>query len=568
MRLFNFGRINSDNAEAAISVTGDNASIVNFRSGRIDADSGPDAQATAIDVTGSATIRNFGSIDGEFNGVSFSGADSSGRLDNFRGATISSDSRAVNIQGDGVQVRNFGDIVGTGDQRNGTVYTDAVAENFSIRNFSRATIDAGEGNQGAGISLQVGDEEADVVSGLITNGFGATIQGRGQAAANTPLAGDGIRINNGAEGTTFQGTIVNSGRISSESDQGTTGGIRVADGVGFDGSIINGRTGTIEGVRNGLYVGNGEHDLDIRNAGTITSDSRAVNIDGTGVDLSNTGRILGTGDQRNGTVYADNTADDYTISNSRTGVIDAGIGNNGSGVALQTGDIVGDVVSASVTNDGVIQGRGDAESANGIGNGLRIFAGSDVAGTTSFEGDIVNNGLIAGSEDSPLAAGVRVESGVDVLGAIINDGEIRGVENAIDAREGGSLNVVNDGLLNGNVLLGDEGDIVISSDGEIRGTVDAGGGDDVVLLGDEDNVVIGGLGDDTLDGGEGNDTASFDDLNVGIVADLEAGIVSRSGFTADVTQQVLLNPNQGVTNELAPADIVSEAVAGNIYFNV
>ncbi len=568
VRLFNFGQINTENAEAAISVTGENASIVNFGSGRIDADSGPDAQATAINVTGSASIRNFGSIDGEFNGVSFTGAQSSGRLDNFRGAAISSDSRAVNIDGEGVQVRNFGDILGTGDQRNGTIYANATAENFSIRNFSRATIDAGEGNQGAGISLEIGDEQGDVVQGTITNGFGATIQGRGQAASNTPLAGDGIRINNGAEGTVFQGDIINRGRIASESDQGTTGGIRVADGVGFDGSIVNGPTGVIEGVRNGLYIGNGEHDLYIGNAGTISSDSRAVNIDGSGVNLSNTGRILGTGDQRNGTVYADDTADGYTIYNGRSGVIDAGAGNNGSGVALQTGDIVGDVVTASVTNDGIIQGRGDAEGANGIGNGLRIFAGSDVAGTTGFAGDIVNNGLIAGSEDSPLAAGVSVESGVDVLGTIFNRGEIRGVENAIDAREGGSVNIVNDGLLSGNVLLGDEQDVIISSGGEIRGTVNAGGGDDVVLLGDEDNVVVGGLGDDVLDGGEGNDTAAFDDLNVGIVADLQAGTVSRSGFAADVAQQVLVNPNQGITNELAPSDIVSEAIAGNIYFNV
>lgn len=1117
VRFLNFGSVETQNADAAIEVGGEDANIINFSNGSIDADSGPDAQATAIDVTGSAAIRNFGSIEGEFNGVSFSGPNSSGQLDNFSSGRISSDSRAVNIQGQDVSVRNFGEIVGTGDQRNGTIYTDGSADNFSIGNFRGASIDAGEGNQGAGISLEIGDEEGETTSGTITNNFGATIQGRGQAASNTALAGDGIRVNNGEAGTTFDGNIVNSGLVSSESDQGTTAGLRVADGVAFDGSIVNTSTGVIEGARNGLYIGNAEHDLDIVNAGTIqsgsravnidgsnvdlvnngqilgtgdqrngtvyaddtatdysitngrpgtidagvgnqgagislslaedgngsvevvnagtiagrgqasaaegtagdgirlegvradggfgealfngtivnsgevtsestqgttgafravnnvnfqgqlvneadgvfagaqngvyfgtgdhtggvftneglvssdsravnidgsgltvqndgqilgtgdqrngtvyaddtatdytlnngsqgsidagegndgagvslslaeagngnvtivndgtiagrgqasaaagtagdgirlegvradggfnealfngtivnsgevtsesnqgttgafravnnvnfqgllvneedgifaganngvyfgtgdhtggafvnqglvssdsravnvdgsgltvanegqilgtgdqrngtvyaddtatdytiangpegsidagegnngagislslaeggngnvvvdnagtiagrgqaspaggtagdgirlegvrvadgfaealfegqitnsgtvtsestqgttgafravnnvnfrgqlvneqggvfagaqngvyfgtgdhtggefinrglvTSDSRAVNIDGSGLTVVNEGQILGTGDQRNGTVYADGTADDYTLINEASGVIDAGEGNNGSGVALQTGDVVGDIVNANVLNDGIIQGRGESDSANLVGNGVRVFAGSDVAGTTSLAGNIVNDGLIAGSEDSALAAGISIESGVDILGAIINTGEIRGVENAIDAREGGSVNLVNDGIINGNVLLGGENDIVISSQGTINGIVDGGAGNDVVLAGAEDNVLVGGLGNDILIGGDGVDTARFDDLDVGIVANLQSGTVSRDGFAADVAQQTLVNPNLGGSNNLAPAAILSAAIAGNIYFNV
>ena len=267
-------------------------------------------------------------------------------------------------------------------------------------------------------------------------------------------------------------------------------------------------------------------------------------------------------------MYADSTADDYTLINAESGVIDAGEGNNGSGVSLQTGDVVGDVVSANIVNEGTIQGRGDADSANLIGNGLRIFAGSDVAGTTDLAASIVNDGLIAGSEDSALAAGISIESGVDVIGAILNTGEIRGVENAIDARQGGAVNLVNDGLISGNVLLGDSNDVVNSSDGTVTGTIDGGGGNDVLLAGDEDNVLVGGLGNDVIDGGGGVDTARFDDLNVGIVADLQSGTVTRDGFAADVAQQPLVNPNQGVTNNLAPAGVLAAAVAGGVYFNV
>ncbi|MEM7237532.1 MAG: hypothetical protein AAF501_06890, partial [Pseudomonadota bacterium] len=331
-RLLNFGEIVSNNAAAAVQVDGDDADIFNFRSGRIEANSGPDALATAIQVNASATIRNFGEIAGDFNGVQFAGAGSSGQLDNFRGGVISSDSRAVDIQGTGVEVRNFGDIVGTGDQRNGTIYTNSTAEDFSISNFSGGAIDAGDGNQGAGVSLQVGDELGDVVSGTLFNGFGATIQGRGQAASNTTLAGDGVRIDDGAEGAIFDADLVNAGLITTESDQGTAAGIRIADGVGAQGQILNTQTGIIEGPRNGLYIGEGDHSgLDVLNFGTIQSGSRAVNIDCVGVALTNGGDILGTGDQRNGTVYADDTARDFAIDNLVTGVIDAGEHNQGAG---------------------------------------------------------------------------------------------------------------------------------------------------------------------------------------------------------------------------------------------
>ncbi|WP_299953696.1 CHRD domain-containing protein [uncultured Roseobacter sp.] len=750
-RFLNFGQVETNNAAAAVAVTGEDAQVFNFRSGSIEANSGPDALATGIQVTGSAAIRNFGEIVGDFNGVQFAGAGSSGSLDNFRGGVISSDSRAVDIQGEGVSVRNFGDILGTGDQRNGTIYSDAGAEDVSISNFSGGTIDAGAGNNGAGISLQVGDETGDRVENTIFNGFGATIQGRGQAAANTPGAGDGIRINNGAEGTVSETDIVNSGLISSESNQGTAGGIRVADGVAAEGRILNTSTGTIEGVRNGLYIGNAEHDLDVLNFGTIQSDSRAVNIDGSGVDLINGGDILGTGDQRNGTVYADDTARDFSINNlangtidagagndgagislsladdgngdveitnagtiagrgqasaaagtagdgirlegvrgeagfaaalfdgtitnagtvtseslvgttgafravngvnfqgelvneasgvfaggqngvyfgtgdhtggsflnrglvtsdsralnidgegldvrnegailgtgnqrngtvyadgtadnytfTNTGLVDAGEGNNGSAVSLQTGDVDGDVVSAAIFNEGIFQGRGDATEGNQVGDGLRLFSNQEDA---SFAGLVQNDGLIAGSEDSDAAAGIRIDGGLNILGAIINEGEITGQVNAIDATEGGSVTFVNDdaGVVNGNVLLSAGDDIVVDL-GQINGVVNGGAGDDVLIAGQGDNVIVGGLGNDFIDGGDGFDTADFSDLDVAVNVNLGPngnGTATRdTGFTVRVTDQAVSAPGQFGSAIADGAQFVEQAVAGNLYFNI
>ncbi|MEL6573911.1 MAG: CHRD domain-containing protein [Pseudomonadota bacterium] len=732
-RFLNFGQVETNDADAAVSVDAEDVQVFNFRSGSIDANG---ADAAGIEVTdgSSADIRNFGSIAGEQNGVEFSGASSSGTLDNFRGGVISSDSRAVEIEGEGISVRNFGDIIGTGDQRNGTIYTNETAEDVSISNFSGGTIDAGAGNSGAGISLQVGDETGDVVSNTIFNGFGATIQGRGQEAANTGGAGDGIRIDNGAEGTVSDTDIVNSGLISSESNQGTAGGIRIADGVSAEGRVLNTSTGTIEGVRNGLYIGQGEHDLDVLNFGTIQSGSRAVNIDGTGVDLLNGGDILGTGDQRNGTLYADGTSDNFSVDNiasgtidagqgnlgsgfaaeiggaedgahtfdldnsgtiqgrgngaagtglagdgvrignpgnagtfdgsiantgeilsegangtvagfravngvnfqgalsnagtiagvqngvyfgtgdhsggsfvntglvssdsralnidgngltvenagvilgtgdqrngtvyadgtadnytfTNTSLVDAGEGNNGSAVSLQTGDVNGDVVSAAVFNEGILEGRGDAEEGNTVGDGLRLFSNVEDA---SFAGLVQNEGLIAGSEDSDAAAGIRIDGGVGLLGAILNEGEIRGTVNAIDATEAGEVTFVNDdeGVVNGNVLLGTGDDIVVDL-GLINGVVDGGAGDDVLIAGDGDNVLVGGLGNDFIEGGDGFDTADFSDLDVAVTVALDKngnGMATReTGF------------NVSVDDVVVERSFVDQALAGNLYYNI
>lgn len=751
-RLLNFGEITTNNAVAAVLAQGEDVDVFNFRSGLIQANNGPDALATGVQVTGSASVRNFGAIAGDNNGVQFLGQNSSGNLDNFAGGVISSDSRAVDIQGQGIDVRNFGDILGTGDQRNGTIYTNSTAEDVTISNFTGGTIDAGAGNQGAGVSLQIGDEVGDRVETDVFNGLGATIQGRGQAAANTGLAGDGIRIDNGADGTILETQIVNSGLISTESNQGTAAGIRIADGANTEGEILNTSTGVIEGPRNGLYVGDGEHDLDVLNFGTIQSGSRAVNIDGSGVDLINGGEVLGTGDQRNGTVYADDTASDYSINNlatgridagehndgagislslaeggngevtienagtiagrgnagaglgtagdgirlegarldgggfgpalftgtitnsgavssegangtvgafravnnvnfqgqlvneatgvfaggqngvyfgtgdhsggsfvnrgivtsdsralnidgiglevinegdilgtgnqrngtvyadgtadnytfTNTGLVDAGEGNNGSAVSLQTGDISGDVVSAAILNEGTLQGRGDAVEGNQVGDGLRLFTNQEDA---SFAGVVVNEGLIAGSEDSDAAAGIRIDGGLNLLGAVLNEGEIRGTVNAIDASDAGTVTIVNDdeGVIDGNVLLSDGDDIFVDL-GTTNGDIIGGAGDDVLIAGDADNVLTGGLGNDFIDGGDGIDTADFSDLDVAVEVRLDAngnGTATRdTGFNISVVDAAVVAPDQFGADIPDAGWFVEEAVQGNLYYNI
>ena len=94
------------------------------------------------------------------------------------------------------------------------------------------------------------------------------------------------------------------------------------NGVSFQGTLTNEEGGTISGTQNGVYFGNatpaggGLNSGTVNNAGTFSSDSRALNIDGSGLTVNNSGSILGTGDQRNGTVYADSTAQDFELNNT------------------------------------------------------------------------------------------------------------------------------------------------------------------------------------------------------------------------------------------------------------
>ena len=90
------------------------------------------------------------------------------------------------------------------------------------------------------------------------------------------------------------------------------------NGVNFQGSLTN--AGTISGVQNGVYFGTGDHTGGLfvnEEGGVVSSGSRALNIDGEGLSVENAGSILGTGEQRNGTVYADGTCLLYTSPSPR-----------------------------------------------------------------------------------------------------------------------------------------------------------------------------------------------------------------------------------------------------------
>ena len=112
-----------------------------------------------------------------------------------------------------------------------------------------------------------------------------------------------------------------------------------------------------------------------------------------------------------------------------------------------------------------------------------------------------------------------------------------------------------------------------SLDQEIEFTFDdleAPEGNLAVDIDDDEEDVTGGTEIDLDDDEEAVigvaeiDAIRFDDIDVGVTADLVVGSAERdTGFNLTITDLILVNPNDGI----AADQIVSEGIAGNLYFN-
>ncbi len=291
--------------------------------------------------------------------------------------------------------------------------------------------------------------------------------------------------------------------------------------------------------------------------------------------MNNTGRIVGTGNQRNGTVYADGTANNFTIANAASGVIDAGTGNQGSGISLQLGVADGDTRNVTVANAGTVTGRGEA-LASGETAGLRFFNGAGAGTTATVIGTVENSGTIT----SESSAAILVE-GVTLTPTILNTGTLTGTRSVDASSAGGGINVENQaGTLNGDFVGSDFADTLAFTGGTSTLTDDVTNGVAVSVANGSTLIVDGAR---SIDGTFVQNGASVfdlgqDSLTVSGDANLAAGNavtvnvpVDVSGLTVGQSIAVISETGDGTNNNatvsvvensfLLDFDVASDAVS-------
>jgi hypothetical protein len=219
--------------------------------------------------------------------------------------------------------------------------------------------------------------------------------------------------------------------------------------------INNGNVGS--NITGDSINGPGGGNDNITNNGTVTGDIRGDSFTGVGTgndNIVNNGTVTGsvTGDSTANSGYGnDNITNNGTINGNITGDADSGVGG-GNDTIINNGNVGGDVT-------------GDAISPSGTG--------SD---------NITNNGNIAGSiyGDSHFSAGTGNDN-------ITNNGTV--------------TNIYGDNLVPPGTGTGSD---TITNSGIVTGLIDAGGGNDTVII-QGNNAEVG----DGIEGGAGYDVLTF-----------------------------------------------------------
>jgi Ca2+-binding RTX toxin-like protein len=229
-------------------------------------------------------------------------------------------------------------------------------------------------------------------------------------------------------------------------DLGTTDDAFVALGISVINTLaVDAYSIAIEGWGNG-------HSVDI--LGTVLSYGMAINLGASAVDNFN--EYLHVGE----TGYIRSTADQ--------GVVFLGS-------------------QSTIDNDGQIYGE-----TNGIG---WWSAAAEPAGLRSY---IFNSGHIDGVND-----GIYLNTTEAIT--IRNSGIVSGGAYAIAVTGNGPIRLVNHGLLDGIVALGEGNDVYKGTEGEANSNIQGFGGNDRLLGGDGIEIFFGGEGKDVISAGEGDD---------------------------------------------------------------
>ena len=278
--------------------------------------------------------------------------------------------------------------------------------------------------------------------------------------------------------------------------------------------------------------------------------------------------------------------DDNLTGDDNANILDGGLGNDTlfglAGNDTLIGGAGDDILAGGGGTDTIDGGEGvDTNSFEGIGLGVNATLNADGTGTAEY--GMVNETFtgienLTGSDNNDVL--IATGAAANVISGGAGDDLIAG-GGGTDTLDGGDGNDTNSfqgiglgvtaSLADGTAAYGSVNETftnfenLTGSDNDDNLTGDDA--DNVLSGGAGDDVLVGGLGNDTLIGGDGNDTVDFSDIDVPVTVTLDADgngtAVRETGFSVTVTDAEV-NAATGLTD----AEFVSEAVAGNLYFNI
>ena len=359
-------------------------------------------------------IENHGTIRGTVREGVYAAtpADATLEIENAAGAEIAGATSGVRAETGGVALTNAGSIRGDGRGDGVSAPPDG---GVSLSGTSSTITNSGEisGAQFGVVTYPVYDPETDTLTGTIAD---TTIVNSGTITGEND---DGIRLAGG-------GTVTNSGTIQGQTQNafGGTDGVSIfahndQDLAGYTGTLINEEGGVISGIRSGAALSSGGT---VTNAGTITGEGQGVFIQGNALDgveregqtgtLTNSGTISGTGN----------------FGGTGAGGMGVSFGSN-----LDTATLTNSGTITSVFAEGVSQGSlADLTITNEEGGVIEggtsgIYGGSEGTMTIVNAGTIRGNGAYDGF-DAPPDAGITIATATS---SVTNSGTITGAGGGI-----------------------------------------------------------------------------------------------------------------------------------------
>ena len=405
-------------------------------------------------------------------------------------AALSTEANAAETESQAVNVTSLNNVVSTRRLEDGSL--EVVLENGEVVRLSSDSFfeDAGQFllNPAALAELTDGSGNLILIGAGIAAiaGIAAAVSGGGDDEFVAP-----VNLN-----VPTEGIDVLTGTANADSINGL-GGDDTINGVGGDDSLVGGEGNDIinGGAGNDTASGNAGNDTLRGGDGddTLLGGGGQDTIDGgAGID-TNSFEDIGLG--VTATVNADGsgTASYGQVDEEFTGIENLR-GSSNDDVLVATGAAANTIEGGA--GDDIIAGGGGVDSLDGgEGNDTNSFRGIGADVTASLADETASYGMVSET--------------------------FTNFENL----EGGSGNDTLSGDMNANTLAGEDG----------NDTLFGGAGNDTLSGGAGDDVLAGGGGTDIIDGGEGNDTNSFEDIGLGVTANIGAGTASYGMVTETFT---------------------------------